>query len=134
LGILAAIAVPKMAATRTDAEVTKGIAAVASIRSGIVTERQKRLIIGSSGYIPNGTGTYTVGSRTFKQMDNGGLFGGVLMYPKANEANKNGQWSATAGSGTYKYRINGVDTTFTYAVSTGTFTCASSTYCADLTN
>ena len=134
LGILAAVAIPRMAATRTDAEVTKGIADVSSIRSAIVTERQSRLIIGSSSYAPNGTGTYTVNGQTFKQMDNGGLFGGVLMYPKANVASKNGQWSATAGSGTYVYRIGGVDTTFTYNATAGTFTCAASTYCSDLTN
>jgi len=125
LGILAAIAVPRMAASRTDAEITKGRADIASVRSGIVTERQGRLILGQSTWI------------TRAALDNGGLFGGVLMYPVANESGKNGKWSATtAGSGTYVFRTNNVDTTFTYYDSTetdattrGTFTCT-----ADLGN
>ena len=122
LGILAAVAVPKMAATRDDAMISKGRADVASIRSAIVTERQARLIKGISTYIPNGNGTYTVNGDTYKQMDKDGLFGGILTYPLTNVA-KNGKWNAVAGSGTYKYRINNVDTTFTYDDGSGTFVC-----------
>jgi len=122
LGILAAVAVPKLSATRTDAEITKGRADIASIRSAIVTERQSRLIKGISSFIPNGIGTYTIAgdSTAYNQMDKGGLFGGVLTYPITNVADKSGKWSATAGSGTYKYRINNVDTTFTYYDSNAT--------------
>ena len=46
IGILAAIAIPKMAATRDDATITKAIATVGSIRSAIATERQKRILRG----------------------------------------------------------------------------------------
>lgn len=135
LGILAAIAVPKLAATRTDAELTKGRADIASVRSGIVSERQGRIIVGCSSYAPNGTGTYTCNGNTYKQMDNGGLFGGVLMYPVSNESNKNGKWSATQGSGTYVFRADNVNTTFTYSDANGTFTCAAdSGNCNILTN
>ncbi|MDY0117327.1 MAG: prepilin-type N-terminal cleavage/methylation domain-containing protein [Sulfurimonadaceae bacterium] len=135
LGILAAVAVPKFAATRVDAQISKGIADVASIRSGIVSERQSRLIIGSTGYIPNGIGTYTYQGRTFKQLDNGGLFGGVLMYGVANDSNKDGAWSAIAGSGTYVYRAGGISTTFTYTPADGKFDCTKdSGYCNELTN
>jgi hypothetical protein len=62
-------------------------------------------------------------------MDKGGLFGGILSYPIANVANTNGKWSSSA-SGTYKFRVKGVDTVFTYYDSTatdatqrGTFVC-----------
>ncbi len=133
LGILAAVAIPRLAATRTDAHISKGRADVSAIRSAIVTERQSRLIVGQKDFIPNGTGTYTVGSETYKQMDNGGLFGGVLTYPIANSTGESG-WSATAGSGTYVYKIDGVETTFTYNATTGVFDCASGTYCSDLTD
>ena len=51
LGILSAIAIPKFAATRTDAEISKGRADISSIRSAIVTERQSRLIKGDSSWI-----------------------------------------------------------------------------------
>ncbi len=46
IGILSAIAVPKFAATRDDAEVSKGRAEVAALRSAISTERQKRILRG----------------------------------------------------------------------------------------
>lgn len=46
IGILAAIAVPKMAATRDDATITKAIATIGSVRSAIATERQKRILRG----------------------------------------------------------------------------------------
>jgi general secretion pathway protein G len=47
IGILAAIAVPKFAATRDDAIVSKARATVAALRSGIATERQKRILSGN---------------------------------------------------------------------------------------
>jgi len=46
IGILSAIAVPKFAATRDDAEISKGRAEVAALRSAIATERQKRILRG----------------------------------------------------------------------------------------
>lgn len=125
LGILASIAVPRLAATRDDAQISKGRADVASIRSAIITERQSRLITGDSDWIENGTGA--------DQMDDGGLFGGVLMYPEANKA-ANGHWSATAGSGTYVFKVGGVDNTFTYDEDDGTFKCTSGSYCDELTD
>jgi general secretion pathway protein G len=51
LGILAAVAVPKFAATRTDAEISKGRSDIASIRSAIISERQSRLIKGDHNFI-----------------------------------------------------------------------------------
>ena len=116
LGILAAIAVPRFAATRTDAEIAKGRSDIASVRSAIVSERQVRLITGDSTWITltdmdeNGTGTDP-------------LFGGVLMYPVNNEAGVNGSWSATPKSGTYVYRAGNINVTFTYDPATGIFTC-----------
>jgi len=46
IGILSAIAIPKFAATRDDAEVSKGRATVAALRSALATERQKRILKG----------------------------------------------------------------------------------------
>ena len=124
LGILAAIAVPKFSATRDDAVIAKGRSNVASIRSGIITERQARLIKGDSDFIQNGTG---VG-----QMDHGGLFGGVLMYPISPSTGNDG-WSATAGSGTYVYKVGGSSNTFTYDPTNGKFLCTSGNECDKLT-
>ena len=47
IGILSAIAVPKFAATRDDALISKGRAEVAAMRSAIATERQKRILRGN---------------------------------------------------------------------------------------
>ncbi len=46
IGILAAIAVPKFAATRDDAEVSKARAEVAALRSAISIKRQKEILRG----------------------------------------------------------------------------------------
>ena len=132
LGILAAVAVPKFAATRDDAVVAKGRSNVATIRSGIITERQSRLIKGISSFIPNGIGTYTKNHSTYKQMDNGGLFGGVLMYPISQSTGNDG-WSATAGTGTYVYKVAGSSNTFTYNPANGKFLCTSGNECNKLT-
>ena len=124
LGILAAVAIPRFAATRVDAQISKGAADVASIRSAIVSERQSRLIAGDTAWI------------TKEDLDDGNeLFKGVLMYPQKNIANKDGAWSRTGaeGSGTYVYRAGGVSTTFTYDEDDGTFTCtAGAGYCDQL--
>ena len=46
IGILASIAIPRLAATRDDAEITKAIATIGAIKSSVATERQKRIIRG----------------------------------------------------------------------------------------
>lgn len=44
IGILASVAIPKLAATRDDAEITKARVTVASIRNALSMERQKRIL------------------------------------------------------------------------------------------
>ena len=53
IGILSAIAVPKFAATRDDAIVSKGRAEVAAMRSAVATERQKRILRGDFTDVTN---------------------------------------------------------------------------------
>ncbi|WP_294965702.1 prepilin-type N-terminal cleavage/methylation domain-containing protein [Sulfurimonas sp.] len=124
LGILAAIAIPKFAATRTDAEIAKGRSDIASIRSAIVSERQVRLITGDSDYI---SGT---------NLNVGGLFGGVLMYA-ITDSTESGHWTNTAeanATNTYDYNVAGTNVSFTYTQSDGKFICTSTdTYCSELT-
>jgi general secretion pathway protein G len=47
IGILASVAVPKLAATRDDAEIVTARTTVAALRTAISTERQKRILRGS---------------------------------------------------------------------------------------
>ena len=46
IGILSAVAVPKLAATRDDAEITRARVTVAALRSAIATQRQKNILRG----------------------------------------------------------------------------------------
>ena len=130
LGILSAIAIPKFAATRTDAQISKGRADVSSIRSAIITERQSRLITGDNKYIEAGTGD--------DQLDDDTLFGGVLTYG-ITAKDSSGHWHSRSGSdgntSTVKYKVENTDVTFTYTRSDGVFTCTKADkYCSELTD
>jgi len=46
IGILAAIAIPKLAVTRGDAEIVKAKNTVAAVRNSIATKRQKQILSG----------------------------------------------------------------------------------------
>ncbi len=127
LGILSAIAIPKFAATRTDAQISKGRADIASIRSAIVTERQSRLIKGDPDWIDQ------------LSSDNDTLFTGsdanhtLLMYGIASK-NANGHWRRTSVNN-YTYKVGGSDCDFTYDGS-GKFELDANqpTICDDLVN
>lgn len=124
LGILAAIAVPKFAATRDDAQIAKGRSDVAAIRAAIVNERQTRLLRGETNYI----------SKLHSSSDS--LFDG-------NGSSKLLQYGISAGSGdghwntpsctnanpnvcTYNYTVMGQNVQFTYSQVDGNFTCSRS--------
>ena len=127
LGILAAVAIPKLAATRTDAQISKGRADVSAIRSAIITERQSRLIKGDSAWISQ---LHSSGTSYF----DGNGTSTLLMYGVTPE-DKDGHWhgQGTAGSNfTYQYKLQGTDNTFTYNPSDGTFSCTAGTNCSNL--
>ncbi len=119
LGILAAVAIPKFSATRDDALIAKGRADVAAIRSGIVSERQTRLVKGDSSFI------------TTSDLSGSKLFDGVMLYGITASSGNNG-WSGSGGS--YTYKVNGVSNSFTYTPATGKFECTSGSYCSKLTD
>jgi len=100
LGILSAVAIPRFAATRTDAQITKARADIASIRAGIINERQSRLFRGQSNFIA-----------TLDSNDNN-LFSSVMTYP-ITPGSTNGHWSQT-GAKTYTFKVKNVNNTFQY--------------------
>lgn len=112
IGILSAIAIPRLAATRTDAKISKAKATVAAVRSGIVSERQTRMLQGNSAWIT--------------AANLGADFSGVLQYPDSS-----GMWAA-AGGGDYTLTIDGKVTNFTYNEGTGMFTCTGGAYCTEI--
>ncbi|MDO9266642.1 MAG: type II secretion system protein [Sulfurimonas sp.] len=116
LGILASIAVPRFAATRTDAEITKGRADIASIRSAIVTERQAQLIVGVNTWIP------TLSINTTTLFTGNGAGRTLLMYG-ITAGIGSGHWQSTSGTA-YTYTVGTVAVPFTYTSATGIFTCS----------
>ena len=136
LGILAAIAVPKFAATRTDAEISKARADISSIRSAIVSERQTQLIRGVSTFMPR-LSTGVAGDNLFTGSD---VNRTLLMYGIAPDDWAQGTVNAGV-TDTYTITIAGTTLTFTYTVATGVFTCsttagnaAQDALCVDLIN
>lgn len=125
LGILASIAIPRLAVSRTDAEIAKGRSDIAAIRAAIVSERQSRLLRGESNYISSLHGATS-----------GVLFDGndsthrLLQYGIKAE-DKNGHWNLSGSN--YVFKIKDTAVAFTYSSANGTFTCnRSDAYCADL--
>jgi general secretion pathway protein G len=135
LGILAAIAVPKFAATRTDAQISKGRADISSIRSAIMTERQSRLIKGDSSWINS------LSHETSKLFDGNGTASTdvkLLMYG-ITSGTTNGHWSTSDNASPYihyTYKVGDKDCDFTYDDSTGKFSMDAnqSTICDNLVN
>lgn len=124
LGILAAIAIPRFAATRDDAQIAKGRSDVAAIRSAIVSERQGRLLQGNSAYISqlDDAGT-TAGESLF----DGNTTNPLLQYGIVS-ASGNGHWMKTATG--YNFTAMGTPVLFTYTQTTGTFGCTRGTTAA----
>ena len=125
LGILASIAVPKFAATRTDAQIAKGRSDIASIRSAIVSERQTRLIKGDASWIE-------------KLSDNNDtLFTGsdenhtLLMYG-ISSGTTDGHWSVLDDDKKqYRFKIGSTDCDLDYNSTTGKFTLTTSSDLCD---
>lgn len=65
IGILASVAIPKLAATRDDAEISKARVLVASISNAVQMERQKRILRGEFNPIFRLTDSATLGDRIF---------------------------------------------------------------------
>ena len=106
IGILAAIAIPKLAATRDDAQITRGLATLSSVRSAIATEKQKRILRGDMSNIQKLNGDGGI----FTRFDdaNGSL---VLEYDLA-ACSGIGCWSTSDGV-VYTFKSTQGDCTFT---------------------
>ena len=129
LGILAAIAIPKLSVTRDDAMIVKGKSQIATIRSGIALQKSKRMLEGTTPFIP--IALDATEGRLFNYND--GNTSNILEYPIFEETNKDGGWVKTATENTYEFRVMGITHTFLYDKATGTFNCTAGTYCNELT-
>ena len=129
IGILAAVAIPRLAATRDDAEIVKGRTVVASIRNAMAMERQKRILRG------NFTAITSLGDATNvfdKFSDDGkGNTADVLEYSMPS-ASGSGRWSFANDTYTFHQTSMG-DVDFTIVA--GKFQCDTArSGCQQLTN
>jgi general secretion pathway protein G len=138
LGILASVAIPKLAATRDDAQIVKARSAVSAIRNAITLNRNMRMLQGKTGFPAHLDDAQTTSSSS---TDNS-LFDGtgtkILDYPLYAKYNSDGHWMKS-GTDEYKFRILNTDVVFKYDNSAGSFDCHSDnsgtelTYCKQLT-
>lgn len=123
LGVLAAVAIPKLAANRDDAVLVKGKSQISAIRSGISLLKSKRLLEGNTTAI-TALDTATVAGGEDQNLFYGGAEGNVLEYPIISK-NSTGNWMKTVNPATYTFNLNGQAITFTYTTATG-FDCNAS--------
>lgn len=119
IGILSAIAVPKFAATRDDALVSKGKSTLAAVRNSLATERQKRILRGDF----TGITSLSAGGGVFDKFsaDKNGNKNDILEYGVKSCSNP-GCWS---GSGTsYTFYYQGGSCSYTLGSNKLTGTCA----------
>ncbi len=129
LGILAAVAIPRLGSNMERAQIAKAKGDVAALRSAIASARQKMLVTGTNAYpdalddgLSNGKIFDTNGSVT------------ILTYP-IYEKNSAGHWRKTAAN-TYAFKVVDTDVVFTYGGSTsGIFDCThtAGSYCTKIT-
>ncbi len=150
LGILSAVAIPKLSSSINDANDATAIATVSTIRSAIASERQSNLIKGISSYpaLLDDAGT-GAGQDLFdgNRLANNDINISILQYP-IKSGTAAGDWERTSALNvtpiTYDYhKSNSQTVTFTYyptkttvsgvVYQAGTFDCDhSTTNCKDL--
>ncbi len=138
LGILAAVAIPRLGATRDDAVLVKGKSQVASIRSGIAMQKSRNLLRGNrqtNSYYPDNLDVAVATT------NNANLFyiapgnpENILENPiLAVDTLASGRWIKDNNT-TYRLQLTpGNVATFTYTNTNGTFICTNSTDCTTLT-
>lgn len=126
IGILSAIAIPKLAATRDDAVITKAIATLSSVRSALATERQRRILRGDFSPLTSLGGATGYNGTLFDNYDNDANESSVLEYPIRSCASSaaRGCWVKTSDTVyTYKMPHNSSDVAFTLNTTRFRLTC-----------
>lgn len=133
LGILAAVAVPKLSATRDDAEIAKARTVVASVRSGIALQKSARMLRGEPTRFPPANEFDNTDDQLFYLND--GNRSNILETPVfQKKASSNRGWSRIQDN-QYQFDLASKNTVFTYNPDNGTFNCpASDELCTALTH
>lgn len=122
IGILSAIAIPKFAATRGDAEIAKAKATVGSVRSAVAMQRQKLILRGVFDPITSLSSVTGYDKPIFDGI-NGDTNSPVLEYPLQSCKNSTSQgcWY-TADNVTYSYKLP-VSGSVDFNLTSSKFTC-----------
>lgn len=117
IGILSAVAIPKLAPIMNNANDAKAKSTVASVRGAIATQKQKLMLQGEFGNITklrNGTtGVFT--NLVYMKNDNEVNGSKILEYDVKSCRNRAGCWYTTDGVTYTYYRTAGDTCTFTLA-------------------
>lgn len=123
IGILGAVALPRLGSTIDDAQLASAKSDLSSIRSAIILEKNKNLLQGKGSNYPDLNGTST-----------NLLFSG-LSNVNIKAQNASGKWrrdSLDTDFTKFIFKLGDTDVKFTYDKSKGTFTCKKTdTYCKD---
>ncbi|WP_415248735.1 type II secretion system protein [Sulfurimonas sp.] len=125
LGILAAVAIPKLSGFTDDANQARGMATISSIRSGIINERQSNLIKGITAFpaFLDDTTTYnTIDLELFDGNGTGTDDIQILQYPVYSKS-ESGGWMKTAANRYNFYMSKTTTVQFDYNTTTGRFDC-----------
>lgn len=128
IGILASVAIPRLAATRDDAEMTKASVTIASVRNALSMERQKRILRGKFDTITAVGGPNT---GVFGHFDDNSSDTAVLEYAIPSSTSK-GKWEFNNN----EYIFHGQTDVAFIVDGRGRFVCKdeNSTDCTQLTN
>ncbi|KIM13366.1 MAG: hypothetical protein KU38_01565 [Sulfurovum sp. FS08-3] len=126
IGILAAVAVPKLAATRDDAKISSSSTTLAAVRGAIGAEKQKRILKGDFTPITDLASTGSYAFSTFnKDNDGAGVANDVLQYPVKNCASgEKGCWKRNNAT-SYTYFFPADIGTATFELKDNKLTCKS---------
>ncbi len=105
IGILSAIAIPRLSVTRDDAKITNTKSVVANVRTALSSEIQKKILKGDFTPITNvGGETNEYNKPIFNYFDNNTSLSRVLEYPirSCKDENAKGCWMKT-GEKEYTY-------------------------------
>jgi len=125
IGILAAIAVPKLMVTRNDAVIVKGKSQVAAIRNGISLQKSRNMLKGDSTPYPDKLDNVTVYNTNDQKLFyfNDGNSSNILEYPIYSKKNADGHWVKT-NQYEYAYFVTrDTNVSFDYNNTTGSFDC-----------
>ncbi|NPA73481.1 MAG: prepilin-type N-terminal cleavage/methylation domain-containing protein [Epsilonproteobacteria bacterium] len=125
IGILAAIAVPKLMVTRNDAVIVKGKSQVSAIRNGISLQKSRNMLKGDSTPYPDkldNVTSYNVDDQKLFYFNDGNA-SNILEYPIYSKKGIDGHWVKTAANKYAFYVRSDKNVSFEYNSTTGSFDC-----------